>query len=74
MIVVLKSDQLNERFLGKAINESTVAELEKAGIDPSGELGEYHTVVTNGPIFSSKVPVTQKGQVTHSGYKFLELE
>jgi len=73
MIVVLKSEQLGEEFLGKPINESTVAELEKAGIDPSGELGEYHTVVTNGPIFSSKVPVKQKGQITHNGYKFLEL-
>jgi len=73
MIVVLKGSQLNERFLGKTIDESTVAELEKAGIDPSGELGEYHTVVTDGPIFSSKVPLTQKGQITHNGYKFLEL-
>jgi len=72
-IVVLKSSQLDERFLGKAINESTVAELEAAGIDPSGELGEYHTVVTNGPIFSSKLSIKQKGQITHNGYKSLEL-
>jgi len=73
MIVVLKSEQLHERFLGRAIDKSTVAELEAAGIDPSGELGEYHTVVTNGPIFSSKVPIENKGQITHNGYKFLEL-
>jgi len=73
MIVVLKSSQLDEHFLGKAIDESTVAELEAAGIDPSGELGEYHTVVTNGPIFSSKVPIKQKGRIIHNCYKFLDL-
>ncbi|MBW1851483.1 MAG: adenosine nucleotide hydrolase, partial [Deltaproteobacteria bacterium] len=47
--------------------------LEKSGIDASGEEGEYHTVVTDGPIFSSPVPLQMKGQVAHDGYCFLDV-
>lgn len=73
MIVVLKGDQLDKRFLGRNIDELTVAQLEEAGIDPSGELGEYHTLVTNGPIFSSEVRVRERNRIIHDGYWFLEV-
>ena len=49
-------------------------ELEKAGVDASGELGEYHTVVTAGPMFSSDISLEAKGQVRYEGYWFLETE
>jgi len=60
--------------MGKTIDRETIAELEKAGVDASGELGEYHTVVTAGPIFSSVISLKVKGQVHHEGYWFLEVE
>lgn len=73
-IVVLKEDKLARHFLGKAIDGETVAELEEAGVDAAGELGEYHTVVTAGPLFSTAIPLEIKGQIRREGYWFLEVE
>jgi diphthine-ammonia ligase len=73
-IVALKGDRLDKTFLGKTINMETIGELEKAGVDASGELGEYHTVLTDGPIFSSQIALTRKRQVQHGDYWFLEWE
>jgi len=73
-IVVTDDRKLDKRFLGKMIQARTVAEMEAAGIDPSGELGEYHTVVTEGPIFSSKIEVKTLGREHHEGYWFLKLK
>lgn len=74
IIVALKGDRLDKTFLGKKMNMETIGELEKAGVDASGELGEYHTFLTDGPIFSSKITLTTKRQVQRDGYWFLELE
>jgi diphthine-ammonia ligase len=72
-IVAVDGRKLDKSFLGKAIRAETIAEIEAAGADPSGELGEYHTVVTNGPIFSSEVKVEAIGEERHDGYWFLNL-
>jgi len=74
MIVVLKDDKLDKRFLGRIIDKETIAALEQAGVDASGELGEYHTVVTAGPIFSKPLALKPKGRIHHAGYWFLEVE
>lgn len=73
IIIVLKDDKLDRKFLGKKINRKILAELQKTGIDPSGELGEYHTSVVSGPIFSSKIRVKMGQQLQHNGYWFQEL-
>jgi uncharacterized protein (TIGR00290 family) len=73
-IVVVNEQKLNKSFLGKIIQAQTISEMEEAGIDPSGELGEYHTVVTDGPIFSSKVEITPAGQHHHEGYWFMKVD
>jgi diphthine-ammonia ligase len=46
--------------------------MEEIGIDASGEEGEYHTVVTDGPIFSSAIHLELKEQFVHDGYCFLD--
>ncbi|MFI5271712.1 MAG: adenosine nucleotide hydrolase [Ktedonobacterales bacterium] len=38
-------------WLGQPISEELIAAFERRGIDPCGEHGEYHTLVTNGPLF-----------------------
>ena len=73
-IVVLNEDKLARRFLGKAIDAETVAELEEAGVDAAGEQGEYHTVVTAGPLFSTAIPLEIRGRIQREGYWFLEVE
>jgi diphthine-ammonia ligase len=71
-IVVINERKLDKHFLGKVIKPQTVSEMEEAGIDPSGELGEYHTVVTDGPIFSSRIEIKTDGQEYRDGYWFLK--
>ena len=72
-IVVINEQKLDKGFLGKIIQTGTIAEMEEAEIDPSGELGEYHTVVTDGPIFSSRVEIKTMGQYNCEGYWFLKV-
>jgi len=40
-------------FLGRTIDCNVIEELKKYNIDITGENGEYHTMVTDGPIFKS---------------------
>jgi diphthine-ammonia ligase len=61
VVVVVKADILGPEWLGRVIDRDAVLELEKAGIDPSGEFGEYHTFVTCGPIFSSPIAYRMGG-------------
>ncbi len=73
-IVVVNEQKLDKSFLGRMIEAQTMSEMEECGIDPSGELGEYHTVVTDGPIFSSRVETRLVGQHNHEGYWFLDVD
>ncbi len=72
-MIVIKEEELDEKFLGRKFDEALLADLEKTGIDLSGEKGEYHTIVTDGPIFSSPLKIKKEGVSSHQGYKFLEI-
>ena len=68
-IVVVKEDVLGREFLGKSLSPSLTSHFEKIGIDPSGENGEYHTVVVDGPLLSKPVQLETAGApVVDSGY------
>lgn len=72
-IVAVKQSVLSDSFLGRVLDERVIADMEEAGIDASGEVGEYHTVVTAGPLFSSPIHLEQKAQVARDGYCFLDV-
>ncbi len=72
-IIAIKQDALNDSFLGRTLNRHVISDLENAGVDASGEEGEYHTIVTDGPIFSKMVDIESKGQVVQDGYCFLDI-
>lgn len=44
-------------WLGQDLSGELVAAFEQRGIDPCGERGEYHTVVTAGPLFRALLRV-----------------
>ena len=56
-LVTVREPLLDRSWLGLTLTEETVRRLESIGVDPCGELGEYHTIVTNCPRFSSPLPV-----------------
>jgi uncharacterized protein (TIGR00290 family) len=72
-LVTIDLDRVPERFLGRALSPDTCARLTKLGIDVSGEGGEFHTVVTNGPVFSRPVSITPQGTLRTSHYAVLKL-
>jgi len=72
-IVDIKQGVLDQSFLGRLLDQHVITDIEKAGCDASGEEGEYHTVVTAGPIYSSAIHITKRGQIIHDGYCFLDV-
>lgn len=42
-------------WLGKVIDENLIKQFMDEGIDPCGENGEYHTFVSNGPLFKKSI-------------------
>jgi uncharacterized protein (TIGR00290 family) len=51
-IVTIRSSALDESFLGRELAAGMLDEFIARGVDPCGERGEYHTVVTDCPAFS----------------------
>jgi diphthamide synthase (EF-2-diphthine--ammonia ligase) len=50
----VKSPHFDESWIGRRLDAGTLAELESKvtqGLDLSGENGEYHTMVVNGPMY-----------------------
>jgi len=72
-VIVIKQGTLDKSFLGRTLDLKVIADMVEAGIDASGEEGEYHTVVTDGPIFSFPVKLQEKGRILRDGYWFLEV-
>jgi uncharacterized protein (TIGR00290 family) len=72
-LVAVKGELLGPEFLGRTLDMELVGELESLGVDASGEKGEYHTVVTDGPTFSAPLKLERKGNVLRDGYWFLDV-
>jgi diphthine-ammonia ligase len=51
--------RLDENLPGKVLNKALVRQISKLGSHPCGESGEYHTFVTDGPIFRKALKVTR---------------
>lgn len=72
-IVALDPRQLSAEFAGRSFDRPLLAEF-PAGVDPCGERGEFHTCVTDGPMFSQAIPVTPGDVVHRDGFVFADLE
>jgi len=77
IIVVAKADLFGEEWLGQKVDWdflSYLSELtETNGIQPCGEAGEYHTFVTDGPLFDQRIEVLESNRVSRGEYWFLEI-
>ena len=74
MRIVSCNTKMGEHFLGRYLNKELVEELESLGIDPCGEEGEFHTLVTHykTSLFPFKVNIKEKQ--LHNDYWFCSLE
>jgi diphthine-ammonia ligase len=72
-IVVAREGLVDRRYLGRILDRSTAEELAATGIDPCGENGEFHTVVTAGPLFCEPIEFELRDQVLRSGCWFQDV-
>jgi uncharacterized protein (TIGR00290 family) len=56
VITCCDSEKLDERWLGRIIDEQFVRDIASVRIDPCGENGEYHSFAFAGPLFTQPVP------------------
>ena len=77
VVVVAEADRLGEKWLGRRLDSALLAELsrlnETHGVHPSGEAGEYHTVVVDGPLFKQRIDIVESDPVFRQGYWFLDV-
>ena len=73
-IVAVRDDILGREFLGKEIDRPAIEGIAAAGADLSGERGEYHTAVTDGPIFAFPLRIEAAAEHARNGYRFLDVK
>jgi uncharacterized protein (TIGR00290 family) len=64
--------KLDKRFAGRAFDHSLLADL-PPDVDPCGENGEFHTVVSGGPMFASPIPLKAGDVVERDGFVFADM-
>jgi len=74
IVTVNLSLGMREDDLGRTLTHEYIKELEARAIDPSGEGGEFHTTVIDGPIFKHPIPVRKCKVIKDGEYAFLPLE
>jgi len=77
IVVCVKAEFFSEKWLGKKIDAKFIKELHRLNkefnVHPCGELGEYHTFVTYGPIFKRQIKIVDSSKVSVEGYYFLDI-
>lgn len=66
-IVTVRSSKLDDSYLGRDLAEDLLDEFIARDVDPCGERGEYHTVVTSCAAFSRPLRIRALGRASHSG-------
>lgn len=64
-------------WIGKELNNDSLYELQKinkkTGLDICGEQGEYHTLVTDGPIFKKRIHITQYSKHAKDSLMYIDI-
>ena len=58
IVTGIEEAKAEPEWLGRALSEDLLAAFTARGSDPCGERGEYHTLVTNGPLFHAPVAIS----------------
>lgn len=66
--------RIKEEWLGRKIDKHFIDELKNFDFHLSGESGEYHTFVIDGPIFKRRIKVSELEKVHVNGMWFLDIK
>jgi diphthamide synthase (EF-2-diphthine--ammonia ligase) len=72
VVTCVDSKVLDKRFVGRTLDENFLAEL-PPNVDPSGENGEFHSFVFDGPIFKQRITYTLGESVLRNSFYFCDL-
>jgi diphthine-ammonia ligase len=72
-IVVVRDGIVDRRYLGRILDRQTAQELAATSVDPCGENGEFHTLVTAGPLFRQPIDIELRETVLRSGCWFQDV-
>ncbi|HHW28615.1 MAG TPA: adenosine nucleotide hydrolase, partial [Syntrophomonadaceae bacterium] len=61
-------------YLGRVLDKQLMLKLAADGIDVAGENGEFHTIVTNGPLFRFPVNLKINGFKPVGQHCFVEFD
>jgi uncharacterized protein (TIGR00290 family) len=70
IVVVIKTGTISPDWIGRRV---TMDLLGEETAHPCGELGEYHTLVLDGPVFTKRIEVKQSRPLSRDGYLFLDI-
>jgi len=71
-IVSAKSSLIDEEWVGQTVDRGFLSYLQENDIEPCGENGEYHTFVTDGPLFEQRIEISESRKVLREGYWLLD--
>ena len=71
-LVCIDPKQLHARFAGRRFDRALLRDL-PANVDPCGENGEFHTLVSGGPMFGAPIPVSVGEIVEREGFVFADM-
>lgn len=74
--VVRTNRELSLDWLGRVLDRKFYDDIQKLpGVDPCGEGGEYHTVITDGPTFTQKIVIEESEKKRlENGFGYLEIK
>jgi diphthine-ammonia ligase len=73
-VVRVKKELLGMDWLGRMLNREFFNDLKKLGtVDLCGERGEYHTFVTDGPLFKKRIAIQETKTSTINGWGRLDI-
>lgn len=81
IVVSLRSDLLDKKWLSRKVDKHFFKDLDDLNsntisidnISICGEKGEYHTFVTDGPVFNKKIEILSGKKILKDGRWFLEI-
>jgi uncharacterized protein (TIGR00290 family) len=73
VVVTAKAGFFDQKWLGRKVNHRLIKEMGALDIHICGEKGEYHTFVTDGPLFKKRIDITNSRKELREGYWFLDI-
>lgn len=74
ILTCVEEARTHPEWLGAPLTSDLIEAFEQVGIDPCGERGEYHTFVSDGPLFASPLTYTTGERRSQAGFQLLDIQ